>query len=208
MSTKPTVESVRADLIAEQDALDAVVGELDADHWVLETPSPRWTIADQIGHLTYFDWTAALAITDPDRFTTNTAEMMGALTAGAVDAMDLATLGDYRAMNPEELCHAWRTNRGVLSEASASLADDSIKRVLLGNQVGSDRFDGGFGAHVALAVWCCRAEFGLVFVFVFVFGEGVGSAGCASDRRTMSVISRLASSRVMPTSSRMPGWLK
>jgi hypothetical protein len=128
MSTKPTVASVRDDLIAEQDALDAVIGELDADHWALQTPSPRWTIADQIGHLTYFDWTATLAITDPDRFTTNTTEMMGAMTTGPnggdEHAMDLATLGDYRAMNPEELCHAWRTNRGVLSEASASLADD------------------------------------------------------------------------------------
>lgn len=139
MSTKPTVESVRADLIAEQDALDAVVGELDAEHWALDTPSPRWTIADQIGHLTYFDWTAALAITDPDRFTTNTAEMMGALTAGAVDAMDLATLGDYRAMNPEELCHAWRTNRGVLSEASASLADDD-RVIWYGPSMGAKSF--------------------------------------------------------------------
>ena len=63
---KPTAASVRADLIAEQDALDAVVAPLDDDLWALPTPSPRWTIADQIGHLTYFDWTAALAITDED----------------------------------------------------------------------------------------------------------------------------------------------
>lgn len=139
MTTKPTVASVRDDLIAEQDALDAVVGELDAEHWALDTPSPRWTIADQIGHLTYFDWTAALAITDPDRFTTNTAEMMAAMTSGAVDAMDLATLGDFRAMTPEALCHAWRTNRGVLSEASASLADDD-RVIWYGPSMGAKSF--------------------------------------------------------------------
>jgi uncharacterized protein (TIGR03084 family) len=139
MSTKPTVESVRADLIAEQDALDAVIGELETDHWALDTPSPRWTIADQIGHLAYFDWTAALAITDPDRFTTNTAEMMAAMSGGADDVMDLATLGDYRAMNPDELCHAWRTNRGVLSEASASLADDD-RVIWYGPSMGAKSF--------------------------------------------------------------------
>ena len=81
MSTTPTVASVRDDLIAEQDALDAVIGELDTDHWALPTPSPRWNIADQIGHLTYFDWTAALAITDPDQFKTNTAEMMSSMSS-------------------------------------------------------------------------------------------------------------------------------
>jgi uncharacterized protein (TIGR03084 family) len=139
MSTKPTVESVRADLIAEQDALDAVIGELDPDHWALDTPSPRWTIADQIGHLAYFDWTAALAITDPDRFTTNTAEMMAAMSGGADDVMELATLGDYRAMNPAELRPAWRTNRGVLSEASASLADDD-RVIWYGPSMGAKSF--------------------------------------------------------------------
>ncbi len=143
MSTKPTVETVRADLIAEQDALDAVVGELDAEHWALDTPSPRWTIADQIGHLAYFDWTAALAITDPDRFTTNTNEMMSAMTSGpnssGVDAMDRATLGDYRAMNSEELCQAWRTNRSVLSAASASLGDDD-RVIWYGPSMGAKSF--------------------------------------------------------------------
>ncbi len=142
-ASKPTVTSVRADLIAEQDALDNVVAELDDEHWALDTPSPRWTIADQIGHLTYFDWTAALAITDPDRFTANTAEMMGAMSSGGreggEDAMDLVTLGDYRAMTPTELCHAWRTNRGVLSEASASLSDDD-RVIWYGPSMGAKSF--------------------------------------------------------------------
>jgi uncharacterized protein (TIGR03084 family) len=134
--TPPTAASIRDDLIAEQDALDAVVGDLDGELWALDTPSPRWTIADQIGHLTYFDWTATLAITDPDRFTS---ELMGAMTGGTDDAIDLATLADYRAMTPPDLCDAWRTNRGVLSEASAPLADDD-RVIWYGPSMGAKSF--------------------------------------------------------------------
>jgi uncharacterized protein (TIGR03084 family) len=134
-----TAASVRDGLIAEQDALDAVVGHLDDELWALDTPSQRWTIADQIGHLTYFDWTASLAITDPDRFTALTAELMGAMTDAREDAMDLVTLGDYRAMTPHDLCHAWRTNRGVLSEASASLVDDD-RVIWYGPSMGAKSF--------------------------------------------------------------------
>ena len=59
------VSEVLDDLVAEQQALDDVVASLTPEKWQLATPSPGWTIADQIGHLTYFDGTAALAITDP-----------------------------------------------------------------------------------------------------------------------------------------------
>ena len=56
------VAAVTADLIAEQDDVDTVVAPLTDDAWALATPSPGWSVADQIGHLTYFDRTAALAI--------------------------------------------------------------------------------------------------------------------------------------------------
>lgn len=135
----PTAASVRMDLIAEQDALDTVVGELDAEHWALATPSPRWSIADQIGHLTFFDWTAALAITDADRFMTHAAELAASMTGDAPDAMDVATLGDYRAMTPHDLCLEWRANRGVLSEAAATLADDD-RVVWYGPSMGAKSF--------------------------------------------------------------------
>jgi uncharacterized protein (TIGR03083 family) len=70
------VADVAADLRAEQDALDAVVRDLPAEAWATPTPSPGWTVSDQIGHLTYFDGTAALAIVDPDGFKKATAELM------------------------------------------------------------------------------------------------------------------------------------
>ena len=136
----PTVETIRADLIAEHDALDAIIADLEPEAWALATPSPRWSIADQIGHLTYFDWTAALAITDPDRFTALTGELMSTMSPdAAADAMDLATLGDYRAMSPDELLSAWRANRRVLSEASASLGDQD-RVIWYGPSMGSKSF--------------------------------------------------------------------
>ena len=61
-------DEVAADLAAEQDALDAVVAGLSAEQWRTPTPSPGWTVADQIGHLTYFDATATLAMADPYTF--------------------------------------------------------------------------------------------------------------------------------------------
>jgi len=59
------VAEVAADLVAEQQALDDVVSALDEDSWALGTPSPGWTVADQVAHLTYFDEAAATAIVDP-----------------------------------------------------------------------------------------------------------------------------------------------
>ena len=40
------------------------------------TPAPGWSIHDQVTHLAYFDETAALAATDPDRFRAEAAELM------------------------------------------------------------------------------------------------------------------------------------
>ncbi len=64
----PTAADVRADLLDEQAALDAIVSELTDDQWALPTASERWSVADQIAHLAYFDQTAAWAIADEDRF--------------------------------------------------------------------------------------------------------------------------------------------
>ncbi len=62
------VGSLLADLDAESADLDALVGELPEADWRRPTPSPGWTIADQIAHLAWTDDIAALAATDPDAF--------------------------------------------------------------------------------------------------------------------------------------------
>lgn len=132
------VTEVLADLLAEQQTLDDLVAGLDATQWALPTPSPGWTVADQIGHLTYFDGTAALAITDPAAFQDAMGALLGAGGAGAGSADDI-TLGPARSRTPEELLAAWRTNRATLAEAGATL-DNDTRIAWYGPSMGSKSF--------------------------------------------------------------------
>jgi uncharacterized protein (TIGR03084 family) len=61
-------ETLCDDLAAEQEALDEIVARIDARQWLIETPSPGWTVRDQIAHLAYSDDVAAHAARDPDGF--------------------------------------------------------------------------------------------------------------------------------------------
>lgn len=117
------VQRVLDDLVAEQRALDAVVADLEPAQWALATPSPRWSIADQIGHLTYFDTTAALAIDDPEAFVAH----RGELVANFADelAVDDATLGAFRRLTPTEQLAEWRLRRDRLEAAGRTIADDT-----------------------------------------------------------------------------------
>jgi uncharacterized protein (TIGR03084 family) len=117
------LHEVRADLLAEQQALDDVVAALAPEQFALATPSPRWTVADQLGHLAYFDDTATLAITDPDAFGEAVHDLIEAASGGD-EGIDHFVLGPYRRMAPEDLVAAWRRNRHLLAEAAADLADD------------------------------------------------------------------------------------
>lgn len=119
------ISQVRHDLIAEQDALDAIVSVLDPEQWRMPTPSPGWTVADQIGHLAYFDDAAAVAITDPDGFIRLANEFLVAAGGGGLEAADDWTLAPFRAMTPEDLLDAWRANRRRLADASSALANET-----------------------------------------------------------------------------------
>ena len=111
------------DLAAEQDALDAIVAGLSREQWLTPTPSPGWTVADQVGHLTYFDSAATLAMTDPDAFQGHRRELLA--TFGDAGAAEDMTLGAYRAMAPDELLATWRRGRLELTTAAASVAPDT-----------------------------------------------------------------------------------
>ncbi len=117
------VDHFRADLAAEQEALDAMVADLDPAAWATPTPSPRWTVAHQVAHLAHFDRAAALAIEDPASFRRSAAELLAA-AAGGDEAVDDYTLAGYLAKTPTELLAAWRADRAALDSAAASLTDD------------------------------------------------------------------------------------
>jgi uncharacterized protein (TIGR03084 family) len=118
----PTAADIAADLVAEQYALDEIVAPLADEQWELPTPSPRWAVRDQIGHLAFFDETAALAIDDPEAFIAHRQEFIDSAFTDA-DAADTFTLGPTRAMTPSELLGHWRTARSRLADAAATLGD-------------------------------------------------------------------------------------
>lgn len=116
-----TVAEITADLAAEHDDLDAIVAGLAPEDWARPTPSPRWDVADQIGHLRYFDLAATQAIVDPDAFTAGLEESLAQLSDAGTDF----ALVETRAMSPVELLVAWRDGRRQLLDAAATLSEDS-----------------------------------------------------------------------------------
>jgi uncharacterized protein (TIGR03084 family) len=116
---------VRTDLLDEQAALDDVVAPFLDAQWATATASPRWTVADQIAHLAYFDETAAWAIAEPDRFTKSLTDLAPVFDPDASpDAMDDLTIGHLRSLEPALLLEVWRTNRAALAAACDGLTDD------------------------------------------------------------------------------------
>ncbi|HEV2428074.1 MAG TPA: TIGR03084 family metal-binding protein [Acidimicrobiales bacterium] len=114
------VDGVRADLADEQAALDGVVAGLDAADWARPTPAAGWSVADQIGHLAYFDGTAAVALSDSDAFAASIADLVEGATAQGLDGF---TLRAARALAPSDLLAAWRAARATLLAAAADRDD-------------------------------------------------------------------------------------
>ncbi|MBI4883791.1 MAG: TIGR03084 family protein [Actinobacteria bacterium] len=108
--------TIASDLLAEQESLDRVVADLSDEQWRTPTASPRWSVADQIGHLTYFDGTATLAIEDPGGFRASIDALMA-----AGDGIEALTL--FRHLSPDELLATWRDHRRRLTAAASTLAD-------------------------------------------------------------------------------------
>jgi len=117
------VSEVLDDLVAEQDALDRVVADIDDEAFRTATPSPRWTVTDQLGHLTYFDTSAALAIEDPAGFAEHNAELMSTFSDAL--AVDAATLGKFREREPAAQLLTWRSARLDLEAAARQLTNES-----------------------------------------------------------------------------------
>ena len=131
------IDDLRFDLVEEQNALENVVSDLSPGDWLLKTPSPGWTVADQIAHLTYFDNAAVTAITDPDGFKNLVSELMKRITESKV-AEDFS-LSPYREMNHLELLEAWREGREDLASASSLLSKDD-RVIWYGPSMGSKSF--------------------------------------------------------------------
>jgi uncharacterized protein (TIGR03084 family) len=60
--------ALAADLAAETAVTRALVAGVDQNGWRTPTPAAGWDIADQIGHLAYFDELAVRSAVSPDEF--------------------------------------------------------------------------------------------------------------------------------------------
>lgn len=112
------VDTVVADLIAEGDALDDLVAGLGPEEWATPTPAAGWTIAHQIGHLTWTDRTSLTAITDAEGFQRALKEAWtdpGGFVDAAADA--------EAARPPSELLADWREYRARLAGALVAVPD-------------------------------------------------------------------------------------
>ena len=110
------------DLLDEQRSLDEIVAALDDGQWDLPTPSPRWSVTDQIGHLCYFDGAAMLAIRNPDAFSVQARRLMEASLVSETSGDDF-TLGDFRGLSPSGRLDGWRSNRQALADAVGTLGE-------------------------------------------------------------------------------------
>ena len=110
------------DLLDEQESVDEVVASLDERGWALPTPSPRWSMTDQIGHLCYFDGAAALAIRDPEAFSVEAQRLMEASLVSETSGDDF-TLGHFRRLSPADRLESWREGRAALAAAVGTLGE-------------------------------------------------------------------------------------
>jgi uncharacterized protein (TIGR03084 family) len=111
-----TLPELLADLAAETRAVDDLLAVLTSAQWELETPAKGWAIRDQVSHLAFFDESAVLAATEPDRFRIEAAEL---LALGPSFPDEVATR--YRQLPSEELTHWFRSARADLLRVFAGL---------------------------------------------------------------------------------------
>ena len=112
---------VYADLAAEGDALDRLVAGLDGPGWATPTPSPGWTVADQIAHLAFIAHLAVLSSTDPEAFEVEAAPSRVDFQ-GSVDAK----LAEYMDDSPEGILQRWRTNREKGAQGLAAMEGQMV----------------------------------------------------------------------------------
>lgn len=116
-----TQRNAIADLTAETAAIDElVVGLAEAD-WQRQTPAPKWTVADQLAHLTFIFRLAGTAAADPQRFARLTAEVGKNFDEAVNNA-----LRDYQGDPPEVLVSRWRSERDAAIKALAAVPDDEL----------------------------------------------------------------------------------
>ncbi|GAA3203638.1 TIGR03084 family metal-binding protein [Nonomuraea helvata] len=109
------------DLTEESAELDRILAGLAAPQWAEPTPAPGWTVAHQVGHLSFMFRIAGLAASDPDAFRAMTASIKG----GFNEAVN-AAVQEYIVLPPEELLARWRQERADGIRALAAVPEGQV----------------------------------------------------------------------------------
>lgn len=112
------MEALGRDLEAESAELLALIEPLAPEEWKTVTPAEPWTIADQVGHLAYFDEEAALAATDPETFADHVNEAIHTIVE------DAAELHRQRGLDGPATLKWFREARSRLLAATVDLDPD------------------------------------------------------------------------------------
>ncbi len=120
------------DLLAEHLDLDGIVARLSEAQWSAATPADGWSVRDQISHLWFFDQRALMALTDPEAFAADMAQL---LSSGGTEA----SVAPGRAMSGAALLDAWRSDRARLVEVAREV-DPSARIPWYGPAMGARSF--------------------------------------------------------------------
>jgi uncharacterized protein (TIGR03084 family) len=124
------MEQICDDLMAEHAALDQVLEQVE--DWDMATPAEGWSVRDTISHLWFFDQRALLALTDPEAFAADAAEL---LASGGTEA----SVVPGREVTPPALHAHWRHDRDRLI-AHARTVDPAARVPWYGPAMGARSF--------------------------------------------------------------------
>ncbi|MHB8574567.1 MAG: TIGR03084 family metal-binding protein [Dehalococcoidia bacterium] len=108
-----------ADLVSEQDSLDAAIVGIGTDIWDAPSPAEGWTLRDSIAHLAEIDEVAAF-VTRERRWPLESLRVPGAVSRPPGAEHTAAQLW-ARGLPPADVLAWWRAARQQLAEALAPL---------------------------------------------------------------------------------------
>jgi uncharacterized protein (TIGR03084 family) len=118
------LDGLIVELAEEQEALDQRVAGISDEAWATLTPAIGWTVQDQISHLSFFDRSACLALTDPGAFGAQAELVLAAVAdAGVEPGANTPDVAEGRQMTPAEMLASWRGGRAELVARSLTVSE-------------------------------------------------------------------------------------
>lgn len=116
-------ETVLADLAAEAEGFDELLIGLPDESWTRPTPAVGWSVAHQVGHLTFVYRIAAMAAADPERFVAMTSTIG---ERGGFDAVVNATAAEHIAEGTAAMLGHWQEARRTAVAALGAVPADRV----------------------------------------------------------------------------------